>query len=121
MAEIVFTFTGQTQDIDDFTDDLFERDSVGTGTQREIPGGGTITMGRMLIRKGADFPRVMEVVLSLGRDVTVGIVAAYLYDKLKGRKDKIQSMTINRREVHLEKGEITKVIEEEIKGEQDEG
>jgi hypothetical protein len=45
MAEITIEFTGQKEDIDEFTEALFEKDSVGTGTQKEIPGGGTITMG----------------------------------------------------------------------------
>ena len=115
MAEITIEFTGQKEDIDEFCEALFETDSVGTGTQKEIPGGATITMGRALLRKSLGIPRAVEIVLSVGKDLAVGVVATYLYDKLKAHKGEKPHMTIDYREIHLDKGEITKIIEEEIK------
>ena len=42
------------------------------------------------------------------------MVGAYLYDKLLARKDGIK-LEINRRVTEVERGEITRVIEEEIR------
>jgi peroxiredoxin len=54
-------------------------------------------------------------VLSFARDVSVGLVAAGLYDLIKkhatGKSDK---MTIDRKTILIEKGQIKKVIEEHI-------
>jgi hypothetical protein len=120
MAEIEIAFTGQKADINEFGDKLFELDSVNTGTQKDIPAGGTITMGRMLMRKAVGAPQVIYILLSLGRDVAAGVAGSYIYDKWKSHKGGQLSMTINRREVNLDKGEITRVIEEEIKIQKDE-
>ena len=114
MAELTIEFTGQKEDIDAFTEALFEKDSVGTGTQKEIPGGGTITMGGALLRKSVGAPRVIEIVLSIGRDLSIGVAGAYIYDKLKAHKGEKPRMTIEYREIHFDKDELTKVIEEEI-------
>lgn len=114
MAEITIEFTGQKEDIDEFTEALFEKDSVGTGTQKEIPGGGTITMGGALLRKSVGAPRVIEIVLSIGRDLSIGVAGAYIYDKLKAHKGEKPRMTIEYREIHLDKGEIPALLSERV-------
>ena len=60
MAEITIEFTGQMQDMNEFIDSLFESDTVNTGTEKEIPGGGTIRLGRMLVRKAFGAPQVVS-------------------------------------------------------------
>jgi hypothetical protein len=85
------------------------------GTEKEISGGGTLTMGGTLMRKSVGAPHAVEVILSLGRDLAVGVAGAYLYDKLKGHKGEKPRVMIEYREIHLDKGEITKIIEEETK------
>lgn len=57
---------------------------------------------------------VVQMVLSFSKDVAAGVVGAYLYDKLLARKDGIK-LEINRRVTEVARGEITRVIEEEIK------
>ncbi len=120
MAEITIEFTGQREDLDEFSYALFETDSIGSGTTKEIPGGGTITIGRALLRKSVDAPRVIEIVLSYGKDISAGFVAAYIYDKLKAHKGEKLCMSIEYQETHFDKGEITKIIDAEIKLNEDE-
>jgi len=43
--------------------------------------------------------------------VPVGLFTKWLYDKIKGTSTKI---TINRKEIDIKKGEIKKIIEENI-------
>jgi len=49
--------------------------------------------------------------LHLGKDVAVGVVSAYLYDKLKGRATKLR---VDREEIQIEKNEITRIFTEHI-------
>jgi hypothetical protein len=114
MAEITIEFTGQTRDLNEFSFALFETEALGAGTQKEIPGGGTLTMQPMMVRKAYGIPQYIEVVLSIGGSVTAGIVSNYIYDKLKKQKGENLSIRINRREVDFDKRKITKMIEEEI-------
>ena len=51
-------------------------------------------------------------IITLAASVPAGLFTAFLYDKIKGKSAKI---TINRKEVHIDKGEIRRVIEESIK------
>jgi hypothetical protein len=113
MTDIRIAFMGQGKDLNEFSSDLFETDSFGEGTKKDIPGG-TITMLPMTVEKSAEISRVIEVVLSVGRDVSVGVVAAYIYEKLRAQPRGSIHMMIKRREVHQNQSEITKVIEEII-------
>lgn len=121
MADIRIAFTGQGRDLNDFIFDLFDTDALGEGTSKEIPGGGTMAVLPITIEKAAEVSRVIEIVLSIGRDVAVGVVASYIYEKLKAHRARHRhiSMRINRREVHFDKSQITKVIEEESDIQQD--
>ena len=60
------------------------------------------------------FHQTIELVLSFATGVSSGIIANWLYEKLKGHVSKI---TIERTEIRLEKGEIERVIHETIKKE----
>ncbi len=54
-------------------------------------------------------------VLTFGKDVAVGLVAAGLYDLIKKHsRSKSEQMTIDRKTILIEKGQIKKVIEEHI-------
>jgi hypothetical protein len=55
---------------------------------------------------------IFTVTLNLARDVGVGLVSAWLYDKLKRKSAKI---IYRRKEVRCEQGEIRRVIEENLK------
>jgi len=115
MAEITIEFAGRTQELNDFSSALFETKGLGAGTQKEIPGGGTITMQSMIMRKAYGIPQYIEIVLSAGGSVAAGVSSNYIYDKFKKHKGENLSIRINRREVHSDKGKIAKMIGEEIK------
>jgi hypothetical protein len=114
MAEITIEFTGRIQDLNEVSSALFETESFGTGTQKEIPGGGKLTMQSMMLRKAYGIPQYIEVVLSIGGSVAAGIASNYIYVKLIEHQGGNLSIRINRREVHLDKRKITKMIEEQI-------
>lgn len=115
MDEVTLVFRGPGKEINDFSYALFEVDSLGHGTQKAIPGGGTLTMQPMMMQKSAGH-KVIEIVLTMSSSVGLGIVSNYIYDKLKSHSGENLEMTVNRREVKFNnKGEIAKIIEEEIK------
>src|SRR5580698_7460454 len=83
MDEITLEFTGQGKDINDFSFALFDVDRLGAGAQKEIPGGGTLTMGPMMMQKAAGIPKVIEVLLTIGGSIGVNLASNHIYDKLK--------------------------------------
>jgi hypothetical protein len=119
MPSVTIEFSGPKEEVEAFLESLFETNSVNTGTEKHLSGGaGTFTMGRALVRKSVGAPRMIEVILSVGHDlheVALGVIGAYLYDKLKGHKGEKPKMTIDSQEIQLDKGEIIKIIETEIK------
>jgi hypothetical protein len=64
------------------------------------------------VRKGFDATRTLELVITtLSSGVAIDLVSSWLYERLKGRSAKLR---IRRTEVHIDRGEITRVITEEI-------
>jgi hypothetical protein len=59
------------------------------------------------------FP-ALEFLLSMGRDIAIGVISSYIYDKLKRSPKGRVRATINRRVVEFDEGTIRRVIEEEI-------
>jgi hypothetical protein len=55
----------------------------------------------------------VSVIISVATGVPASLVAAWLYDKLKYHRSR--QISIDRREIHISKGELTKIIEETIK------
>ena len=61
---------------------------------------------------GSEVRDTFTIVLQLAREVGVGLVSAWLYDKLKQKPAKI---FYHRKEIRCEQGEIRRVIEEHLK------
>jgi hypothetical protein len=59
------------------------------------------------------------VVLNLTREVSVGIISAWLYDRMI--KGKLKTVSYKRGEIRCDEGEIRKVIEEHITGSNGDG
>ena len=97
---------------------VFEASSVTNGTTKHIPGGGAIQLGRGKLEKRvrpgwtADAAPLVTLALTVGKDVAIGVLAAWLYDKLKGNK--LRTLRINRAQVEISPEGITKAISESI-------
>src|SRR5438309_10794286 len=88
--------------------------TVGEGATAEVPGKATIALSSWFGAKAFGAQEVLNLVLECGKDVSIGIFASWLYDKLKGRPVKLR---IDRTEILIEEGEIRRVLTERIEGE----
>ncbi len=86
-------------------------DFLGSGTKVEIPGKAILTFDGLSGKKSFGFPQTLEFLLTFTTGVSTGIVANWLYDKIKDRASKIR---IDRTEVEISKGEIERIIFEKI-------
>lgn len=88
--------------------------SFSTNSEIAIPGGAKIISKGLKLKKAFGFPQTIELILSFGTGVASGLVASWIFQKLKGRTT---SFRIDRTEVKINKGEIEKIIIEKIKKE----
>ncbi|MBI4938704.1 MAG: hypothetical protein HY846_10930 [Nitrosomonadales bacterium] len=87
--------------------------SLTSGTIVEIPGGLKVKYDGALMRKAFGLPEVLQFIVDASTNVELGLLAAWLYDKVKSRKTTI---VINRRVVsRITQDGILQVLEEEIK------
>lgn len=88
--------------------------SLTSGTIVEAPGGLKIEYMGALMRKALGFPEVLQFIVDASTNVDLGLLAAWLYDKVNGRK--VEKIVINRRVVtQITQDGILQVLEEEIK------
>ncbi|MDO9181138.1 MAG: hypothetical protein Q7U04_01955 [Bacteriovorax sp.] len=88
--------------------------SLTSGTIVETPDGLKIEYEGTLMRKALGFPEVLQFIVDASTNVELGLLAAWLYDKVNGRK--IEKIVINRRVVtQITRDGIRQVLEEEIK------
>ncbi len=98
---------------------LFDSASISSGMSREVPGGATIQLGQMPMEK-RDLPSIqatlIPILVEVGKDVAVGVFAAWLYDKLKGEGEGEgrKFLRVNRVMVEVTPEAITKVLTESI-------
>jgi hypothetical protein len=102
---------------------LLERDSVGPGDSIDLADGLTVRLEDSFLGKGSaeqfhQFAHfVVEQAVTVPAGVASGLLGAWLYDKLKGRK--ARAVVNNRLEIHLnDKGRIVKVIAEQLQQEE---
>jgi hypothetical protein len=65
-----------------------------------------------IVQNAAESPFIIYGILTIGGGVASGFIANYLYDKWKNKP--IDKLTINKRELKFNKGEIERIIEETI-------
>jgi hypothetical protein len=80
--------------------------------KQDVPGGVSISISPFEERRGVDTATVIQIVVEISKDITIGIVSAWLYDKLK--KSPSTKLEYNRREIQITEGEISKIIEESL-------
>lgn len=93
--------------------DIPSGSQLSQGLQRDIARDFKVQYETTSIRKGADLPEILNIVLNIGSQLAVGVAANWLYDKLK---DKDAKISIERITVEFDKGEIIRVIKEKMEG-----
>lgn len=88
--------------------DILDKSSVSRDDTITISGNTRLIYKGTTFRLAAGLPEIINFTLTFGS----GVVANWIYDKIKNRTEKI---TINRKEIILDKEQIKRVIEEEIK------
>lgn len=86
-----------------------------SGSQVTAPGGATLTFEGLVERRALDIPGVLQFIVDCSVNVEIGLLAAWLYDKVKGRAARLR---INRVEVEIDEGEIKRVLLEQVDHEQ---
>ena len=97
-----------------FMFDLLNKQVVSIGDSIDIPGNAKLTWNSSIGVKSVGIPDHIKLILEFGEGVLIEVVANWLYNKLKKEKNNIKTVTINRKTVEIEEGEIKKVIEENI-------
>jgi hypothetical protein len=82
--------------------------TMGPGLTVPVPGDAQLRMGPWVQRRAFGAPEPLELILSFGSGVASGLVANWLYAKLKGRPE--TTLRIEEHQVDLEQGEIKRVI-----------
>ena len=97
-----------------FPCELFDSNSISVGMKRDIPGGARIELGELPLQKrdvGA-VQCLIPIVLTFGRDIAVGVIGSWLYDKLKSKR--VKELRVNRTRIEITEETITRVIAESI-------
>lgn len=97
-----------------FPFELFDSNSMSVGMTRDVPGGAKIELGELPLQK-RDIGAVqclIPIVLTFGRDVAVGVLGSWLYDKLKSKH--VKGLRINRTRIEITEETITRIIAESI-------
>lgn len=81
--------------------------------KNDVPSGISLIMPDIVITKGLGSETAVSIIISVATGIPTSLVAAWLYDKLKHHRS--SKICINRKEIHVSEGEITKVIEETVK------
>jgi diaminopimelate epimerase len=100
--------------------DIFGR-SITVGQQAEIAEGVSIRSAGTEEVRAVDVPAILHFTLEFGERATeavgTGVIAAWLYDKVKGRihpERGGEKLVIERTEVELEEGAIKRVLTEKL-------
>lgn len=90
--------------------DLLGKGQARTGDVIELDQGASLAYEGTYVRKALGFPEIVMLSASIPTGVAAGIIANWLWGKLKGRN--ITQIEIDRTTVEFEEGEIKRVIYE---------
>ncbi len=91
--------------------ELLERDSYSTGETYDISIG-RIALKAKHLQEEVGASEIIGATISCAVTVSAGVLANWLWSKLE--KKSIRHLSINRKEIHIDKGEIKKIIEETL-------
>lgn len=88
--------------------------TLASGTWVEAPGSAKLQFCGAIIRKAANIPEILQFALDATKEIEVGLFAAWLYDKVKGKD--VERIVVNRRVVtEITENGIRLALEEEIR------
>ena len=91
--------------LSDSTDSYNFKDTLPEGISISLP-------VSTISRKGFGIDEGTKLIISFGATISAKFIANWLYDKLKNPRS--SKIAINRREIYISQGEITRIIEEII-------
>jgi hypothetical protein len=74
-------------------------------------GNASIRYEGMTIREGLDLPLIFNFSIEIGKLIVADVIARWILENLEGKQAKLR---MERKEVQLEQGQITKVLEEKM-------
>ena len=80
--------------------------------KKDIPDGISVFIPPFTIYKFSEYIEPITIIISIVRDISIGLLVTWLYDKFKNCSS--EKITIDKKEIILDKGEITRIIEEKI-------
>ena len=92
--------------------EILDKNSASVSDSIDIPGNAKLIYNGTFICKSFGIPETINFTLNFGSGVAAGLIANWIYDKLKNKTEKI---SINRTEIKLDKEHIKRIIEESIK------
>ena len=91
--------------------DLMNAKESHVGMTNAISSNITLRLDRQRLFESIGTPDIINLTLSIGKDIAVGVFSAWLYDKLK---DRARNLKINGTAVGIDKSEINRTIEAKI-------
>jgi hypothetical protein len=76
----------------------------------DAPEGVTVFVPPIMMKRSDGAEGIATIILTLTGSVVTSAIGSWLYDKLKAGRSR--TVKINRREIEIENGEITRIIEE---------
>jgi predicted DNA-binding transcriptional regulator AlpA len=102
-----------TLEVDTVAATLVRHELFGGARTATLPGGAVLELRDHIEQRDAQAIGFLELALSLASGVASSLVASWLYEKLSKRTPPLR-LRINRTEVRFDKGEIERVIREQI-------
>lgn len=85
--------------------------SLAKGEEIQINENFSVTYDGAIMQKVAEVPNTIQLIIAFGSGVASSYVGSWLYNKIHG---KATGLRINHREIQIDEGEITKIIETTI-------
>jgi len=92
--------------------DLLGKSQVCTGDIIDLDQGVSLTYKGTYMRKALGFPEIIMLSASIPIGIAAGVLANWLWEKLRGRN--ITQIEMDRTTVEFEEGEIRRVIHEKV-------
>ncbi len=95
---------------------MFESRQIGRDTIKEIAPNLIVRCEGLYFREAVGFPDIIYLTFEISKGVAMALLTAWLYDKLKGRVEKLRIEGID---VQIDEGEIKRILINKIEKSED--